>query len=339
MKKLLIVLGFLLILTLASVSIAMPIKIHKPIEVPSRAPLFVLDDFSPTSDNLLMTSLIAELQHDGHDFPVGAVKLDSEVTRDMIHSRVTTVIYKGKAAVIVGAYCNGQQNIFATDVAMKLQEMGVPVRTPILLSTELTSDELHKAAIFKTPVEEIEEMVCGETYSKNDKFRLNSVPFEYKGAHDLDNPFIPALTFAKFKNLRSGETNERATSEKAVFNMKADGIEYGFQSVSNFMQDDYDITLRYPCNLEELRCGEVIRKNDQFTLGDHTLEYKGADDMGATPLRQVMFKHLESGETFVREAHTAAVFYMAVRGTRFVMESASDITQDNFDIKLVHPCQ
>ena len=173
---------------------------------------------------------------------------------------------------------------------------------------------------------------CNTVVQEDNHILLGGILHRYVSADDL----YATSPKVKFKNIQSGETIERSSSEKAVFTFKYQGNTYGFESESDFNVDDYDISLRYPCD-GELSCATVISDEGSFVLDGTTFEYKGADKLTATAPK-IKFKDLATGETIERSVSTAAVFDYKLQGIAYYFESASNHLVDDWSNKLVYPC-
>lgn len=183
-----------------------------------------------------------------------------------------------------------------------------------------------------TPSTESVQLLCGRVVDEDDKFLLGTTEFEYKGADKLTDP-TPKV---KFKDMASSLATEYDSEVKAVFILKDQGQTYGFVSASDYNQDDYDIQLRYPCDLET-PCTQVIREDDTFTLNGVEWQYKGSDKLTDDDPK-VKIKNISTGTVQERSSYVAAAFRVPVAGTKYYFESVSDYNQDDYGIMLVYPC-
>ncbi len=91
----------------------------------------------------------------------------------------------------------------------------------------------------------------------------------------------------------------------------------------------------------EAECGDVFEKKDTFMLGGTPFEYKGADKQTATSPK-IKFKNYKNGETYEYSVDPSGEvdFTLKIEGVSYPFASASDPTQNDFDIEYdcVGPC-
>lgn len=173
---------------------------------------------------------------------------------------------------------------------------------------------------------------CNTTLAKNDHFVLSGKPLRYRGSDRLSEVDPKALV----KDITNGETIQRSVDEPAIFAFNMQGIRYLFRSVSDFNMDDYDIRLVIPCDLG-LDCGTDLAKNDYFMLNGLQFQYKGADGINDTSPR-AKIKNVAAGEVIERSTGVNTIFTLDLQGNRYVFEAASDTSRDDYDVRLLAPC-
>ncbi len=90
--------------------------------------LLVVDNKAPSSDVIILTELGVHLKYLGYD--MAPSKLNSEVTTNMLHNRVTTFIYLGGAVIIKGKNSPSSYNTLAKVIEDFLEdEKDIKVKT------------------------------------------------------------------------------------------------------------------------------------------------------------------------------------------------------------------
>ncbi|MBT7902642.1 hypothetical protein HN587_02190 [Candidatus Woesearchaeota archaeon] len=201
---------------------------------------------------------------------------------------------------------------------------------------EETTDDLSDIINNLEAVEEVfEQTSCVDIIEEDDVFVLGNTQFEYKSSNDFDLTPLNMVESetVQIKNLETGDTIERNANLVSVFTIKHEGLTYGFKSVGDISEDDYDIQAIYPC--DKINCNQVISEDDNFQLNQHMFTYKGSDDLENTnPMAQ--FK--VGSSTIERSTKLASIFTFNFEGVKYYFESTSDPSYDDYDIKLVYPC-
>ncbi len=104
---------------------------------------FVVDDQSPADDVITIIDAMTHFKFQTTE----VAKLNSEVKKKDLENRVTAFVYKGNAAIIVGATSPAEHVVFATDLENYFKQKNILVIQK--LSTEVESDDL-KSALFTT---------------------------------------------------------------------------------------------------------------------------------------------------------------------------------------------
>ena len=109
-------------------------------------PFFVgISDKSPTSDNILASNIIDDLQDDGYKFEGGIMYLFSELEGDSLDNQVTLLIYNNEARIIIGKNSPDSHNLFAVEVAEKLTARGLDMKDQTYLNVEVDTNDLGSA--------------------------------------------------------------------------------------------------------------------------------------------------------------------------------------------------
>jgi hypothetical protein len=128
-----------------------PKKEDKPKEM--RGHYLVVDNKAPSSDVIILTDVGIHLKQKGYTY-LAPSRLNSEVTKNMLHSRVTTFIYLGEAIIIVGKDTSNAYRGFVKVIEEFLEdEKDIKVKTKS--SSEVKSDDLTE--LFPKAIKEEEE--------------------------------------------------------------------------------------------------------------------------------------------------------------------------------------
>lgn len=126
-------------------------------EEESKDHLIVVDDKGPVTDVIAISDLGVYLKSEG--YTVAQAKLNSEVTKNMLDYRVTTFIYEGEAAIIVGAH-SSSKDVALTYKISDFLENKKGIKSITKLSSEIKYDDLRKILTDDLPedTEEKEEI-------------------------------------------------------------------------------------------------------------------------------------------------------------------------------------
>ncbi|MBD3249398.1 hypothetical protein GF336_05110 [Candidatus Woesearchaeota archaeon] len=201
MKKISLLLGLILVLSMAVVS------------AQNENYFFVVDDQAPSEDVMLVQDIISNLQL---NLPPGNVKLNSQVTTEDLPDKVTTFVYMQNALIIVGDTAPSEYVVFAQKVSNYLQGRGISAEQKI--SSEINDDDLKE--------EMAQQAVCGKT---NLLSKGQTKTYRFPDGTDYE------ISLKEISNNKvKFEINGEVTSSLALGNsyMLADGEEFIAASVS-----------------------------------------------------------------------------------------------------------
>ena len=181
-----------------------------------------------------------------------------------------------------------------------------------------------------------DQLTCGSNVEVNDVFNLGEcTQFQYRSA-DAMTKTSPKI---KFKNIETSETLENTLELRLLTSFSYEGIKYHFWSDSDYKVDNFVINLVTPCDNDGVACLAEIHQNEEFVLGGDRFKYTSADKATKTNPKLV-FKNLETGNSFEMALKLAALSHISLEGTRYHFESTSgtNCNQDDFTISLFSEC-
>jgi len=110
--------------------------------------LLVVDDNSPPTDVILLTDIGLYLNN--LDFEMGVAKVNSEITKSLLEGRVTTFVYEGNVAIIIGS-SSPSEHLFLAEIISEYLEEQKGINALTLFSLDVKYHDLKKIFVEEVP--------------------------------------------------------------------------------------------------------------------------------------------------------------------------------------------